>query len=138
MKDKQDLKCMRLDVCLCKCLPNITCITFDENSVKYNLSKVLCVGHLSMREEPPKTQNLFIKICIYSYMLNFSHLQSTLHLMQYTYGDFFLHCSKQFLNLSILMPFSATAGLFHLFHISNMFSFEGFFHTRETKQSHWG
>ena len=76
---------------------------------------------------------VFILIC-----LNFSNPQSTFHLIQYTYLDIFFHYLKQFLNLSILMPFSATAGLFHLFHISNMFSFEGFFHTRETKQSHWG
>ena len=42
-------------------------------------------------------------------MFNFSHLQSTLHLMQNTYWDVFFHCSKQFLNLLILMPFSAFA-----------------------------
>ena len=30
--------------------------------------------------------------------LNFSDLQSVLHLMQYTYWDFFTHCLKQFLN----------------------------------------
>ena len=41
--------------------------------------------------------------------LNFSDLHSTLHLMQYTYGDVFFHCSKQFWNLSILMPVSASA-----------------------------
>ena len=40
----------------------------------------------------------------------------------------FFHCSEQFLNLSILMPFSAFAVLFHLFHISKMFPFEDFFH----------
>ena len=37
---------------------------------------------------------------------NFGHLQSTLYLKQYTYRDFFSHCSKQFLNSSILMLFN--------------------------------
>ena len=41
----------------------------------------------------------------------------------------FFHCSKQFLNSSILMPFSSSAVfLCHLFHISKMFPFENFFH----------
>ena len=57
--------------------------------------------------EPPQNWNLFIKT-VYSY---FTHLQSTLHLMQYTYWDVFFHCSKQFLNLSVSMPFSAS-GIF--------------------------
>ena len=58
----------------------------------------------------PKPQNLFIKSCVFILTcLNFSHLQSTLHLMQYTYLDVFSHCSKQFLNSMILMPFSAPA-----------------------------
>ena len=62
-------------------------------------------------------------------MFRLSHLQSTLHLMQYTYWDVFSYCSKQVFNLLILMPFSASAifvsslthrqhvflwGLFHL------------------------
>ena len=47
----------------------------------------------------------FIKNCVFILTcLNFSHLQSTLHLMQYTYQDIFFYCSKQFLNLLILMP----------------------------------
>ena len=40
----------------------------------------------------------------------------------------FFHCSKQFLNSSILMPFSSAVFLFHLFHISKMFPFKDFFH----------
>ena len=55
--------------------------------------------------------------------------------MQYTYQDIFSYCSKQFLNSSILMPFSASAVfLFHLFHICKMFPFEGFFSYREIKK----
>ena len=58
----------------------------------------------------PKTpQNLFVKNCVYSYMFK---LQSpsmyspfdAIHLLRW-----FFYCSKQFLNLSILMPFSASA-----------------------------
>ena len=45
---------------------------------------------------------------LFLHCLHFSHLQSTLHLMQYIYRNVFLHCSKQFLNLSILMLFSAS------------------------------
>ena len=40
--------------------------------------------------EPPKTQNLFITNCVFILThLNFSHSQSMLHLMQYTYEDLF-------------------------------------------------
>ena len=39
---------------------------------------------------PQKTRNLFIKTCVFSLIcLNFSHLRSILHLMQYTYQDVF-------------------------------------------------
>ena len=59
----------------------------------------------------------------------------TLHLMQYTYQGVFLHCSKQFLNSSILMPFTVPAiFLFHLFHIGKTFPSENFFHPGETKK----
>ena len=38
---------------------------------------------------PQKAQNLFIKNCAFVLTcLNFTYLQSTLHLMQYTYGGF--------------------------------------------------
>ena len=48
----------------------------------------------------------------------------------------FFHCSKQFLNLSIVMPFSvSTIFLFYFFHISKMFPFKDFFHP--AKQNHY-
>ena len=76
---------------------------------------------------PPKTWNLFIKNCVCILTcLNFSHLQSTLCLMQYTYQDDFSTAHK-LLNMSILMPFSVSAVFSHLFHISKMFPFEYFF-----------
>ena len=44
----------------------------------------------------------------------------------------FFHCSKQFLNLSILMPFSVSAiFLFYLFHIDKTFPCEDIFHPRK-------
>ena len=53
---------------------------------------------------------VFMKNCafILTY-LNFSHLQSILHLMQYTDQDIFFHYSKQFLSSLTLIPFSASA-----------------------------
>ena len=57
---------------------------------------------------PKKPQNLCINNFVFLTCLNFSHLQSTLYLMQYTCQDIFFYCSKQFLNLLILMPFSAS------------------------------
>ena len=53
-----------------------------------------CVGYLSVQDtyegEPPRTWNLFIKNFAFILIcLNFSHLQSTLYLVQYTYKMFF-------------------------------------------------
>ena len=59
----------------------------------------------------PQTRNLFIKNCVFILIcLNFSHLQSTLHLVNTPIKTFF-HCSKQFFNSFTLMPFSASAVL---------------------------
>ena len=45
---------------------------------------------LGMYEGDPKKQNLFIKYCVFILTsLNFSHLQSTLHFIQYTHRDIF-------------------------------------------------
>ena len=60
--------------------------------------------------------------------LNFSHPQSTPHLMQYTHPDVF-PLLKTVFDLVILMPVSAYAiFLFRLFHNAKTFSFEDFFH----------
>ena len=53
--------------------------------------------------------------------------------MQYTYQDVFSHCSKWFLNLSLLMPFSSAVFLFLLFHTGKMFPFEDYFHPGKQK-----
>ena len=79
---------------------------------------------------------IYEKLCIYSYIFK-RHSPSkyspfdTIHL-----SGLFFHCSKQFLNSSILMPFSASAiFLLHLFHISKTFPYEDFFHPGKLKKS---
>ena len=82
-----------------------------------------------IRGDPPKKQNLLIKDCVFIVTcLNFSHLPSTpfdaVHLSRC-----FFHCSKQFLNLLILMPLVLLLFfLFHFLYICKMFSLEEFFH----------
>ena len=76
---------------------------------------------------------MFILTC-----LNFSHLQSILHLMQYTYGDFF-HCSKQFLNSSVLMPLSASVVFGFISSTSaKCFPLRTFFNQGNKKKVNWG
>ena len=78
---------------------------------------------------------IYKKLYIYSYMFK---LQSS---SKYSPFDaihlsiHFFHCSKQFLNSSILMLFSASAiSLFHLFPIRKTFSSEEFFHLGKQKK----
>ena len=50
-----------------------------------------------MREDPQNPQNVFIKDCVFVVTcLNFSHPQSTLHLMQYIYRDIFSTAQNSF------------------------------------------
>ena len=68
------------------------------------------VSELIKYEGGPKKQNLLIKI-VYSFSrLNFNHLQSTLHLMEYTYWDVFSTTQNRFwtpwfLCLLVFLPF---------------------------------
>ena len=65
---------------------------------------------------------------------NFSHLQSTLNLIQYTYWDFFP--TAQFFNLLILMPFSASAVFcFTSYTLEKHFSLRTFFIWGNKKRS---
>ena len=55
--------------------------------------KYLFCSHFYIKKlyiyDPPKW-NLFVTMCVFIFTcLNFSHLQSALHLMRYTYRDFF-------------------------------------------------
>ena len=77
-----------------------------------------------MREDPPKNPDLFIK-SVYLFLMFQLQLPSkyapfaAIHLLR-----LFFHCSKQLLNLSILIPLSISA-IFccHLFHIDKIFFF---------------
>ena len=58
--------------------------------------KPISKGHI-LQEGIPKHWNLFIKNCVFVLTcLNFSHLQSTLHLMQYTYRNIFSTAQNSF------------------------------------------
>ena len=89
----------------------------------------------------PKTQNLYKKLCIYSYMFKLQSPSKYSSFDAIQLSRHFFHCSKQFLNSLILMSFHASAiffvYLFHLFYIGKMFFFEDFF-IGETEKSRSG
>ena len=92
-------------------------------------------------EGAPQIGIYLLKI-VYSYMFKLATFRA-LSIWCNTSTKTFFHCSKQFLNLSIFMLFSAPAFfvcLFHFFHICITFPFEGFF--RPGKQTNknvtWG
>ena len=95
--------------------------------------------HVSWYVWDIKTQNLFIKNCVFILTcLNFSHLQSTLHLIQYTYWDFFSTAQNrfwtcQFWCLLVLLPFFVSP----LAHWQNI-SLWGLLSSGETKKRLWG
>ena len=88
---------------------------------------------------PKKSWNLFIKkIVLFTLTcFNFSHLQSTLHLMQYNYGDIFSIAQNRFWTwfwcLLVLLLFFALP----LPHCQNV-TFEDFFHLGKQKNSRLG
>ena len=79
-----------------------------------------------------RQSRVFILTC-----LNFSHLQSTVHLMQYAILSLFSYCSKQFLNSPILMLFSASA-VFCFTSSSKLFPLRTFFTRVNKKIVAWG
>ena len=86
----------------------------------------------------PKTQNLFIKNCVSTLMcLNFSHLPSIFHLMQYTYTDIFSTAQNSFWThrswCLLVLPFFVSP----LPHWQNI-SLWGLLLSRKTKESCWG
>ena len=89
-----------------------------------------------MRETPPKW-NLFTKNCIFIFLcLKFSHLESTLRLMQDTYWDIFplLKTLFEFIDFDTFQCFCHF--LFHLFHIGTTLGFPlTTFSIRENKKS---
>ena len=87
-----------------------------------------------MMGDPPKMEFIHKKLCTYSYMFKLQSpskcsLWDAVHVLRH-----FFRCPKQFLNSLILVPFSASAILFHLFHISKVFPFEDFFHLGKQKK----
>ena len=88
----------------------------------------------------PKNQNWFIKNYVFILTcLNFSHLESTLHLMQCNITiETFFSTAQNSLNLSILMPFSAS-GIFCFTSSTSAKSFPlRTFFIGETKKCPWG
>ena len=89
--------------------------------------------------ESPPNQNLFVKNCVFTLTrLNFSHLQSSLHLMQYTYQDVISTAQNSSWThwlgcLLVLLP-SFVSPLPHQQNISLCRPFS----SKETKKSHWG
>ena len=80
----------------------------------------------------PSKWNLLIKECAFILTgLNFSHLQSTLHLMQYTYWEVFslLKTVFELVNFDAFQYFSYF--LFQFFHVDKMFLFEDVFNLRK-------
>ena len=69
---------------------------------------------MTYKGRPRKKWNLFIKNCVFILVcLNFSHLQSILHLMQYPYWDSFSTAQNRFWThwfwcLLVLLPFFAS------------------------------
>ena len=83
---------------------------------------------------PPKAECIYKKLCIYSYVFKpqspskYSPFDA-IHLLRC-----FFHYSSQFLNSSILTPFSASAVFwFQLFHIIKTFPFEDFCNSGKKK-----
>ena len=61
----------------------------------YDLTDTYIFLYVRGRTQTP--WNLFIKNCVFILTrLNLSHLQSTLHLMQYTYQDIFFTAQNSF------------------------------------------
>ena len=64
--------------------------------------------YTGIHERQPQSRNLFIKVCIYSYLLKLQAPSKYSPFDAINLWKYFFHCSKQFLNLSILMTFSVS------------------------------
>ena len=85
-----------------------------------------------------------LELCVYSYMFKLQSPSKCSPFDAIHLSRCFFHCSKQFLNLSILMLFSASAGfLFFCLFVSPLLPWQsislwGLFSSRETKKVAWG
>ena len=91
-------------------------------------------GPKKTKTKPKNLEFTYKKLCIYFYVFKLRvpskySPSDAIHLWKW-----FFHCSKQLLNLSILMPVGASAiFLFHFFHVGKMFPFEDLFFIWGTK-----
>ena len=83
---------------------------------------------------PPTLEFIYKKVCIYFNMFKLRSPSKYSPFDEYTYEDIFSHCSKQFLNSSILMLFSAPAIFCFTSSISAKCFLWGHFSSRETKK----
>ena len=85
--------------------------------------------------DPLKTEFTYKKLCVYSYMFKLQSLSKYSPFDTISFLRCFFHCSKQFLNSSILMPISASA----TFCFTNSTSTKSFplmtFSSRETNKN---
>ena len=96
-------------------------MSFCEHSFKCTL--MICIflyTFFCIQGGTQKAQNLFIKNCVF-----FSHMFKLQSPSKYSVFDIFpiktfFHCSKQFLNSSILRPFRAFTIFLLLFHLSTL------------------
>ena len=87
-----------------------------------------------LQEREDSKQQIYNKLCIYSYRFKLQSPSRCTPFDAIHLSRRFFHGSKQFLNLSMLMPFRASVVFwFHLFHISKTFPFEEFFHPEKQK-----
>ena len=111
--------------------------TKKKNSVKMSSGEAKIIYIWGWTPKSPEF--IYKKLCIYSYMFELQSLPKyspfdATHLLRH-----FSHCSKQFLNLSILMPFSASAIVcFTSSTLAKHFPLRTFFIRGNKKTSHSG
>ena len=89
-----------------------------------------------MRKDPPKTEFIYKKLCFYYDKFKPQSPSKSSPFDARHWLRLFSHCSKQFLNLLILIPFKCFCHfLLYLSHIGKTFLFEVFFHSGKQKKS---
>ena len=112
----------------------IPLVSSFETGILRNRSSELKIGkknqspqdNFTFPLDSPKTEFIYKKLCISSYIFKLQPPSKYSPIDVIIPSRWFFHCSKQFLSLSILMPFNASAIV--LFHIRKMFPFEEFIH----------
>ena len=107
----------------------------SHGDLKNSIGSILNNIVITMYEGEPKME-LIYQTFINTYL--FLHVQTSvtfkvLSIWCNTPIKTFFHCSEQFLNSLILMPFSTSAVLFHLLNICKIFPFEDLSHMGKQK-----